>query len=591
MGLTSSLFTGLSGMKNNEYSMDVIGDNIANVNTYAYKSSRVTFQNQFLKTFSFGTSPTATNGGSNPLQVGTGSAVAQVTRDFTDGSPESTGRNTDMAVLGQGMLILQQPDGTRVYTRDGSMSFNSENYLVSADGYFLQGYAVDGNFNLVEGSLARLRIPLGEITTATRTSLAHFSGDLNGNGVNQAVYRPVSTTANALITAAGSPPTPATEATLMTALVDTAGNPMFYDGNILTMVEGEKGGATLPEREFAITAATTVQDYMDWLDATLGIVTETDLTTDDPGLKDLSSLATDPLNPDASHQMPGVRINANGYLVITGNIGSSNNIGLPSGAILASQGTAATAPPKDAVFAFEQTVVSTTEGTRTSFTGYDSLGVPIEVTLTFALETADGNGITWRFFAESSDDTDADRFLGTGLIQFDTKGNYTSTTNATVTIDRDDTGSQTPQSVTFDFSAMKGYTMNNAISLLSQDGFPSGTLQDFSIGQDGIITGSFTNGQTRTLGQVVLATFRNYEGLIAQGQNLYFTGPNSGDAIIKRPEELGAGSIASGSLELSNVDLSREFINLIISSTGFSASSRVIQTSNQLLTELITMTR
>ncbi|OPZ95251.1 MAG: Flagellar hook protein FlgE [Planctomycetes bacterium ADurb.Bin412] len=138
---------------------------------------------------------------------------------------------------------------------------------------------------------------------------------------------------------------------------------------------------------------------------------------------------------------------------------------------------------------------------------------------------------------------------------------------------------------------MDGYAMNSAISLLSQDGFMAGTLQDFSIGSDGIIVGSFDNGLTRQLGQVVLATFRNYEGLVAQADNLYVTGPNSGTPLIKKAMELGAGSITAAALEMSNVDLSREFINLIISSTGFSASSRVIQTSNQLLNELMALTR
>jgi flagellar hook protein FlgE len=88
-----------------------------------------------------------------------------------------------------------------------------------------------------------------------------------------------------------------------------------------------------------------------------------------------------------------------------------------------------------------------------------------------------------------------------------------------------------------------------------------------------------------------VASFRNYEGLIDIGNNQYKPGPNSGDQIVKKPLDLGAGGIMSASLELSNVDLSREFINLIISSTGFSASSRIIQTSDQLLNELIALAR
>jgi len=215
----------------------------------------------------------------------------------------------------------------------------------------------------------------------------------------------------------------------------------------------------------------------------------------------------------------------------------------------------------------------------------------MEIVVTLVMESKSSDGITWRFYAESSDDTDADRVLGTGTVKFDSSGNFLEATDRNITINHTDTGAATPQTITLDFSSMDGYAMDSAISLLSQDGFIAGTLQDFSIGSDGIIIGSFDNGLTRQLGQVVLATFRNYEGLVAQADNLYTTGPNSGSPLIKKAMELGAGSITAAALEMSNVDLSREFINLIISSTGFSASSRVIQTSNQLLTELMALTR
>src|SRR5207248_4316353 len=101
----------------------------------------------------------------------------------------------------------------------------------------------------------------------------------------------------------------------------------------------------------------------------------------------------------------------------------------------------------------------------------------------------------------------------------------------------------------------------------------------------------FSNGLTRTLGQVAVATFNNPSGLDDKGGNLYSGSADSGAPIITTPNRLGAGSIRSGALELSNVDLSKEFVNLIISSTGFSAASRVISTSNQLITELLNTNR
>jgi flagellar hook protein FlgE len=125
----------------------------------------------------------------------------------------------------------------------------------------------------------------------------------------------------------------------------------------------------------------------------------------------------------------------------------------------------------------------------------------------------------------------------------------------------------------------------------SQDGRAIGTLTSFSVGANGIITGAFDNGLTSTLGQVAMATFDNVQGLTDQGGNMFTTGADSGTPKITGPLTLTAGAIRAGALEQSNVDLSKEFINMIIASTGFSASSRVISTSDQLLTELLNTSR
>jgi flagellar hook protein FlgE len=132
---------------------------------------------------------------------------------------------------------------------------------------------------------------------------------------------------------------------------------------------------------------------------------------------------------------------------------------------------------------------------------------------------------------------------------------------------------------------------SSEIALSSQDGVPIGTLSGFGVGADGVVTGTFTNGLTRTLGQVALATFANSKGLLEAGESTYIEGPNSGVAIITAPQEMSAGSIHAGALELSNVDLSKEFVNLITTSTGFTANSRVITTANEMMREILTMAR
>ncbi|MEM1072713.1 MAG: flagellar hook-basal body complex protein, partial [Planctomycetota bacterium] len=118
-----------------------------------------------------------------------------------------------------------------------------------------------------------------------------------------------------------------------------------------------------------------------------------------------------------------------------------------------------------------------------------------------------------------------------------------------------------------------------------------GTLSSYSVAPDGIITGTFSNGLLRSLGQVAIADFTVPEGLVEIEQNLYRPGPNSGPAIITEPLELGTGRVVSGALETSNVDLGEEFIELILASTGYSASSRVIRTSDELIQQLLVLGR
>ena len=602
MGLTSALFAGLTGMKSNEFRMDVIGDNIANVNTYGYKSSRAGFQTQFARTFSFGTAPAGNVGGANPMQVGSGAMVGSVTRDFSGGAPETTGLKTDLAIQGKGLFILEKADGSEVYSRDGSFQFNADNYLISADGFFVRGYGVDSNYQIVEGTLSRLTIPVGEITTSDATSSASFSGNLNSEGTN-AVAAAVIAESDSDVdirarlntgTLTGAAAAALTAGTLMTDL-ESGGVSLFDAGNIIQLTGAIKGGQTLPTESYVVTATSTITEFAAWLEDVLGIFNSTDYAA-------LADLDGDTLADDtgptglSTVPQPGVTVDLTAgseRLSIVGNMGDHNALDL-SNAFTVVQGTAASAPAQSSVLPFAVPsgfTQASVESIRTSFRAYDSLGSATDIDLTMVLQSQSSTGSVWRYFAECSGDTDADRCVGTGTITFDTDGNYLSSSDGTISIDHDATGAQTAQTVTLDFSTLYGLASSSSMSLLTQDGFPAGTLADFSIGSDGVITGAFTNGLTKTLGQVVMATFRNYEGLVSQADNLFGAGPNSGDRIIKKPQELGAGTISSAALELSNVDLSREFINLIISSTGFSASSRVIQTSDRLLTELMSLTR
>ena len=127
--------------------------------------------------------------------------------------------------------------------------------------------------------------------------------------------------------------------------------------------------------------------------------------------------------------------------------------------------------------------------------------------------------------------------------------------------------------------------------MASQDGAPAGLLTGYSIDADGMVTGTFSNQLTQVLGQVALATFPNNEGLIALSENTFAVGPNSGAADVIAPRTQAAGALRAGGLEQSNVEIAREFINLITAATGISSSSRVVRVADDLLQELLLLVR
>ena len=579
MALTSTLFTGLSGLDVNQTKLNVVGNNIANANTVGFKSSRTLFKPQFYVTDASGSGPSATFGGVNPSQRGLGAVVASIEKDYEGGQIETTGKDTDLAVDGDGFFIVQGAD-TR-YTRDGSFVLNASNELVTTGGDFVQGYGVDAQDNVVVGALQNITVPLGAATSARPTNSAIFEGNLNSNGEESTGASVLVSQQLTLLNGGGAGPAPGA-ATNLTQIASTTASatPLFTVGDVLTL-SGKKGGRDLPDITFDVTATSTLGELSAFFDQGLGI-----------------QPVPDDLNPATPE--PGVTINATGSfstLTITGNRGAENALSLA--------GNAFTNVPGAVPLTFQDDPTSnpTGESVFTSFVAYDSLGTPLTVNLTAVLETKADTGNTWRFFAQSGDDTDAQAFdpaalthpgmlLGTGTITFDNAGQLVGATNTSISVTRANTGATTPLAIQLDFGSLTSLTSRSSeLVMTEQDGSATGTLNSFSIGADGTITGSFSNGLTRTLGQVALATFNNPEGLVDRGGNMLIAGANSGVAVITPPQQLGAGSIRSGALELSNVDLSEEFINLIVASTGFTAASRVISTSDRLLTELLNTSR
>ena len=161
MATTTSLLTGMSGILAHGRMLEVTGNNIANTNTVAFKSSRTNFSTMFARTLSGGSGPNPpASGGSNPMQVGLGVRVASIQRDFTSGAIANTGVSTDLAIDGDGFFIVG-PNSDRRYTRDGSFRLDALNNLVTASGLPVYGYGVNSDFSIAAGSMTPLSIPQG----------------------------------------------------------------------------------------------------------------------------------------------------------------------------------------------------------------------------------------------------------------------------------------------------------------------------------------------------------------------------------------------------------------------------------------------
>jgi flagellar hook protein FlgE len=574
MALTSTLFTGLSGLNVNQTRLNVVGNNIANVNTVAFKSSRALFTPQFYVTDSAGSAPNGEFGGTNPSQRGLGAVVASIEKNFNPGAIEPTGRATDLAIEGEGFFIVQSHE--QRFTRDGSFRLNSANQLVTSSGDRVQGFGVDASGNVVMGRLHDVAIPIGSLTNAEATQNLTLQGNLNASG---AVATGASILTSQPLTLLGGAEAP-DGSTLLTDLAAAAApaTPLITPGQVFTL-KGTKGGRDLEPASFTVDGLSTVGQLLSFFQSALGI----DTTAPHNG-NPQTPVAGASIEPDAGDPTTA-------RLVLTGNTGEDNRLALTGSAFTASSG-GAPFTFADGVNAAGIESNPSGESVHTSFVAYDSLGTPLVINLTMVFEQSSDLGNVWRFYAQSADDTDMNLALGNGTLTFDNEGRLISSSGTTITLDRANTGARTPLSLRMDFNSMTSLTSRTSeMAMTRQDGSPIGTLNAYSIGADGLITGLFTNGLTRTLGMVALATFNNVQGLIDRGGNMFAAGANSGEPVVGSPLAMGAGAVRSGALELSNVDLSEEFINLIISSTGFSAASRVISTSDQLMRELLNTSR
>ncbi len=808
MALIRSLNTAVTGLRAQQFRIETVGNNIANVDTTAFKSTRVDFSTLLSQTLSYGVAPQGFLGGIDPVQIGLGTQVASTTTDFSQGPTEVTGVNTDLAIQGDGMFVLNDSTGARVFSRDGSFTLNPSNLLHDpATGYVVQGWLADDNFQVTPGGpLTGVEVEVGVQTIARPTTVASFGGNLNASGeVGGQGTRLLSDmmyddrfTDDTLIS--GDNPLGLGRATadtpmqnLVRSLGDFVGANATSTGTAATSVfvfpelqeqlsgieitlSGNKGERLLPERTFVVgdpppTGGTTLGDFMRFVEGSIGvndgvwdgeeqsenmysfartnpvtgeavngtlsvgvaggpddsatlsslvdhqadfrsvrpgdfvrftsggaagqIAQVSSITASVPGgdldtlvLRDdgFNSLSVVPATGDTYvvHAAAGVRETADvqlhaidstsGTVTVSAPTSSggvdtftvtdssvsdlSLQFGVRSGLLVEYQSggatvaarvlnstgdtatigyaTAAAFPPdagtsftfidqangtleiagnagsenhvsdlefisdgaRIGMFDNPPVVDASGESMTMNFTAFDSLGSPRDISLTFVFEGSSANGPnTWRYFAESVDDSDLDRVVGSGTVIFGDNGQFVTTGEPSerLSINLDATpeqggGVETPFTLEVDLSRLTQFTTTlSEVQLRDQDGFEAGTLRDFSIGENGLVTGIFSNGLSRTIAQVPIARFANPNGLDEQGGSMYTASTNSGVPQIGVAGTFGRGSLASGVLEESNVDLAEQFTDLIIGQRAFQANARTITVSDEMLQELVNL--
>ena len=271
---------------------------------------------------------------------------------------------------------------------------------------------------------------------------------------------------------------------------------------------------------------------------------------------------------------------ATGEIDTTTSIDPTTEITIPIGTRLAARQTAgvvyqgnlsATQDPADPV--------------DTSFTIYDSLGAPHQVTISFTKSAVNPNEWSWAVTSPdaSCPDTGTITFTANGECQDDSIGFTLALT--------DPAGANANITIATDLVSVTQLVGDTSAQAISQDGLPTGALESFSIDELGVVTGVYSNGMSEQLAQIALAGFTNPAGLSKLGGGLYGPSPNSGKPIVKPPNVGSNGTLAAGFLEMSNVDLAQEFANLIVTQRAFQANSRVVTTGDEMLQDVLTLKR
>ncbi|MGL4981304.1 MAG: flagellar hook protein FlgE [Treponemataceae bacterium] len=460
-----SLYAGVSGMQNHQTRLDVIGNNVANVNTTGFKRGRVNFQDMISQQLAGAARPTTEIGGINPKEVGLGVMTASIDTIFTQGNLQSTGVSTDVAIQGNGFFVLKSGE-QNFYTRAGAFGLDVDGKLVNpASGLRVQGYMAQNlNGEMVvnpAGETQDIIIPIGSKDAPKATENVNFACNLNKN------------TPEILEGATAADIAKGTWATEF-KVYDSFGN----------------------EHQLSVSFTRVAGQPNQWQ----------------------GTVVVDPNDADATGTLVGIdaaNANTNTFTVYFDNTG---------------------------------TLQAATDGDGNA--SGDAGNIIIQAAFNVAGSNPDEAGNPMR---------------------------------QTVNINLGQIGSQ--------INTITQAAAQSTTKAFYQDGYTQGYLDNFKIDNSGTITGVYSNGTNRIIGQLAMASFANQGGLEKAGDNTYMQSNNSGLANINISGVAGKGKLLAGSLEMSNVDLTEQFTDMIVTQRGFQASSKTITTADTLLETVMNLKR
>ena len=519
----------LSGLNAASAELRVIGNNVANSSTTGFKKSRTEFSDIFA----------VSNLGVSSNAVGSGVRVAAVTQQFSQGNIGFTDNNLDLAISGQGFFVLDD-NGIASYTRSGAFSVDRNGFVVNSSGSQLTVFQADTSGNIT-GAQGSLQLDTSDIAPQA-SALVNYGINLDSSASIPAA----STTSN--VQFAGS------------TLLDTTTAGTVADSSPFTIYDNN--GTAVPNSVVRFTSTTTAGVWDVELrpggSPAVPPATQTGVTV---GSAPDASVSWD---PDGGGAQPVVPVS-----IDTSTVARS------------ATATTVTASSTQTQGPFNVSDANS-YNSSTSLTIFDSLGSP-HLATTYYRKTPTPN--VWETYL-FVDGTQVD---GPSTLGFSQQGTITTPaapSQLTVT-PFTPIGGAADLSLTLDYTNATQYGSSFSVNSLVQDGFTTGRLSGIDIADSGVITSRFTNGQSRTIGQVALANFSSPEGLRQLGDSSWAESFESGAALVGAPGSGSLGVIQSGALEGSNVDITEQLVNMITSQRNFQANSQVISTADTITQTII----